>query len=96
MYIQYSAGGFEWDPDKADLNLVNHGVDFADAAVSLSDPMAVTVEDPDAEGEERFISLALSPVGVVLVTVYTYVGENIRLISSRKASPGECRAYEAK
>ena len=53
-------------------------------------------QQADAEGEERFISLALSPVAVVLVTVYTYVGENIRLISSRKASPGESRAYEAR
>jgi uncharacterized DUF497 family protein len=54
------------------------------------------VADPDAKVEERFISLALSPAGVVLVTVYTYAGENIRLISSRKASPGESRAYEAR
>jgi uncharacterized protein len=96
MYIHYFADGFEWDPDKADLNLKKHGVDFADAAVSLTDPRALTVDDPGGKGEERFISLALSPAGVVLVTVYTYVGENIRLISSRKASPGECRAYEAR
>jgi uncharacterized protein len=94
MYIQSSADGIEWDPEKADLNLKKHGVDFADAAVSLSDPRALTTVDPDARDEERYISLALSPAAVVLVTVYTYVGENVRLISSRSASPGEIKVYE--
>ena len=40
--------GFEWDPDKAAANLAKHQVDFADAAASLSDEMALTRDDPDA------------------------------------------------
>lgn len=87
--------GFEWDPVKAAENLKKHEVDFADAAVALSDSRALTIDDPDAEDEERFISLTMGPDGVVLVTVYTYVEENIRIISSRKASPSERKTYEA-
>jgi uncharacterized DUF497 family protein len=55
--------GFEWDPAKAALNLKKHGVSFADAAVSLSDPRAYTIPDPDSEDEERFLTLAVSPTG---------------------------------
>jgi hypothetical protein len=86
--------GFEWDPAKARANLAKHGVDFADAAVSLDDPGAVTISDPDAEGEERFVSIAAAPDGTLLVTVYAYTGESRRIISSRKASPGERKRYE--
>jgi uncharacterized DUF497 family protein len=86
--------GFEWDPVKAAANLRKHKVDFADAAVSLEDPRALTFPDPDATGEERFVTLATDPQGRVLVTVYSYSEANRRIISSRKASPGECKRYE--
>jgi uncharacterized protein len=87
--------GFEWDPIKAATNLRDHEVDFADAAVALSDLLAMTIEDPDAGGEERFITVSMDALGRILITVYTYVGVKIRIISSRKASPGERRTYEA-
>jgi uncharacterized protein len=86
--------GFEWDPVKAAANLKKHGVAFADVAVSLSDPRALTIPDPDTEGEERFITLAADPNGRVLITVYCYVEARIRIISSRKASPGQRQGYE--
>jgi len=86
--------GFEWDPRKAAANLAKRQVDFADAALSLEDPRALTSPDPDAVGEERFVTLAVDPQGTVLVTVYAYVGENRRIISARKASSGERKRYE--
>ena len=86
--------GFEWDPKKAASNLDKHGVDFADAAVSLDDPLALTLPDPDAEGEERFVTLATDPSGQVVVTIFVYAGDNRRLIYARKASPGERKRYE--
>ena len=43
--------GYEWDPAKAATNLRKHRVSFADAAVSLEDPRALTIPDPDASGE---------------------------------------------
>jgi hypothetical protein len=86
--------GYEWDPEKAAQNLKKHGVDFADAAISLEDPNALTDTDPDASDEERYVCLGADPEGHLLVTVYTYRGENLRIISSRSASPGERRRYE--
>jgi uncharacterized DUF497 family protein len=86
--------GFEWDARKASANLIKHGVDFADAAVSLEDARALTAPDPDAVDEERFVTMGMDPHGRVLVTVYTHAGENCRIISARKASPGERKQYE--
>jgi uncharacterized protein len=86
--------GFEWDPAKAGSNLKKHKVDFADAALSLEDPKALTTADPDSAGQERFVTLAADPQGRVLVTVYSYSGDNRRIISARKASPGERKRYE--
>ena len=49
---------YEWDPAKAKANLLEHGVDFADAVIALEDELALVRDDPDAEGEERFVSVA--------------------------------------
>lgn len=82
-----------WDPVKARVNGKKHGVSFPDAEAVLWDPQALTREDPEAENESRFVTLGLDSLGRVLV-VYTYEGDNIRLISARKASAGERRHYE--
>ena len=50
---------FEFDPAKAKANLRKHGVSFAHAEQALLDPMAYTIEDPDAHGEQRFITLGM-------------------------------------
>lgn len=83
----------EWDPEKAESNLLKHGVDFADAATALWDEEALTRSDPDAQGEERFVSLGMDAQGRVLVTVFSLRADKTRLISSRKASPAERRLY---
>ncbi len=88
--------GYEWDLGKAAANLRKHGVDFADAALSLEDTQALTVSDPDASGEARYVCLAADPRGRILVTVFAYRDEKLRIISSRKASRGEQRRYEAR
>ena len=49
----------EWDPEKAAANLRQHGVYFADAVGVFEDPYALTREDPDAQGEQRFVSVGL-------------------------------------
>ena len=87
---------YEWDSAKAAANLKKHGVAFADAALSLEDPLGLTVPDPDASGEARFICLGVDPVGRLLVTVFSPRGKRIRIISSRRASRVERRNYETK
>jgi uncharacterized DUF497 family protein len=85
---------YEWDRAKAAANLKKHRVAFADAALSLEDPLARTMPDPDASGEERHVCLGSDPSGRLLVTVFAYRGKTIRIISSRKASRVEGRTYE--
>jgi len=86
---------YEWDPAKAAANLKKHGVRFADAALALEDPLGLSTPDPDTSGEPRMIFLGADPAGRLLVTVYTMRGRFTRVISSRKASRAERRAYEA-
>ena len=85
----------EFDPAKADSNWRKHGVRFSHAEQALRDPMALTMEDPDAEGEQRFITLGMDDLGRLLVVVHTPRGERVRLISARKASKGESENYGA-
>jgi len=85
---------YEWDPAKAQANLRKHGVDFADAVIALEDELALTQPDPDSVDEERLISLGMDAIGRLLVTVFTYRSDRIRIISSRKAKRSECRRYE--
>jgi uncharacterized DUF497 family protein len=83
-----------WDPDKAEANLEKHGIRFSDAELVLYDPHAVTIEDSAAQGEQRHISIGLDAAGRVLVVVYTYRGEDVRMISARLATRRERRHYE--
>jgi uncharacterized protein len=85
----------EFDPAKARANLRKHRVSFADAEQALRDPQAVTIEDPDAVGEQRFVTLGTDTLGRVLVVVYALRGDRVRLISARKASKGELGQYHA-
>ena len=85
----------EFDPAKATANLKKHGVSFAHAEQALRDFSAVTIEDPDAKGEQRFISLGMDALGRILVVVHTQREERTRLISARKASPSEAEQYHA-
>ncbi|MDP3311158.1 MAG: BrnT family toxin [Polaromonas sp.] len=86
---------FEFDPAKANANLRKHGVSFSHAEQALRDPLAVTIEDPDALGEQRFVSLGMDALGRVLVVVHTQREERTRVISARKASRGESEQYHA-
>ncbi len=84
---------YEWDPKKAKDNLKKHGVDFADAVISLEDENALTIEDKD-HNEVRFKTLGMGPHLNVLYVVHTEVSSNrIRIISARKADRKEIRQY---
>jgi uncharacterized DUF497 family protein len=86
---------FEWDEEKAAANLRKHKVSFEEAKTVFNDPMSVTVRDESHSVEEdRYIDIGTSARGRVLIVAYTERGANIRLISSRKASPKERRQYE--
>ena len=84
----------EFDPDKAASNMEKHGVSFAEAEPVLYDPQALTHEDDDAEGEQRMVTLGLGALGRVLAVVWVERAGAIRIISARKATRNEQRAYE--
>ena len=86
---------FEFDPAKARSNLRKHGMSFSHAEQALRDDMAITVEDPEAVHEQRFVTLGMDALGRVLVVIHTPRGERTRVISARKASRGESEQYHA-
>jgi len=83
-----------WDPEKARINLEKHGIRFSDAEIVLYDPHALTQEDKDAVNEQRFVTIGMDAIGRVLIVVYTYRGEDIRLMSARSATKRERESYE--
>jgi uncharacterized protein len=86
---------FEWDPAKADANERKHGISFTEALTAFSDPLSLTIPDPDhSEREDRFLLLGRSSTGRLLVVTHTERGQTVRIITARAASRRERRDYE--
>ncbi len=87
---------FEWDDRKAAANLKKHGVSFEEARSVFFDDRARLIDDPDhLDDEERFVLLGLSASLRLLLVCHCYRGEGniIRIVSARKASTRESKAY---
>ncbi|AFZ43971.1 protein of unknown function DUF497 [Halothece sp. PCC 7418] len=84
---------YQWDNNKATGNLRKHGIDFADAVSIFKDDLAITIFDERFE-EERYVTIGIDALGRVLVVVYTVRGDEIRLISARKATRKEQQQYQ--
>jgi uncharacterized DUF497 family protein len=87
-----------WDPEKAAINLAKHGVSFETATHVFDDPCLLSDLDP-FEGEVRWRTTGMI-MGVLIMVVHTepfaVSGSEIeegRIISARKATPVERRAY---
>ena len=87
---------YQWDPKKAASNLRKHKVDFADAVGVFEDEWALTIRDQDVAGEQRWVTMGMDFLGRVLVVVYTYRSDSVRLISARPATRRERKSYERK
>jgi len=85
---------YEWDPAKARANYRKHGVHFSEAVIALEDEFALTVRDEYSDVEERWITMGTDSGGRLLVVVYSWPEERIRVISARLAMPAERRQYE--
>ncbi len=83
-----------FDPKKDAANLKKHGVSLTEGDGVLNDPLAVTIEDESAEGEQRFVTLGANTFGSLMVVVWTLRKDNVRIISVRKPTPKERRNYE--
>lgn len=90
---------FTWDESKASANLKKHKISFEEAQTVFKDTEALRIYDPDhSEEEERFLLLGLSSNIRMLVVCHCYrkYGEQIRIISARKATKMESLTYERK
>ena len=86
---------FEWDPNKARANFAKHAVSFDEASSVFGDSLSITISDPaHSQAEARFIILGNSYQHRLLVVVHTERGDNIRVISARRASKRERKVYE--
>ena len=85
---------YEWDEVKVRSNYRKHHIHFADAVSAFEDDAAITIRDDDSDDEERFVTVGRDAFQRLLVVVYTWRGENIRLISARQATRRESKGYE--
>jgi uncharacterized DUF497 family protein len=86
---------FEWDENKAAINLLKHQVSLEEAKTVFDDPLYVNFYDPDhSDDEERYLIIGESSRGRLLIMSYTERGNSIRLISAREVTRSEREAYE--
>ena len=83
-----------FDPKKDAANIKKHGVSLSEGDGVLNDPLAFTVEDDSAEGEQRFVTIGMNLFGSLMVVVHTPRSKGPRVISVRKPDPRERRIYE--
>jgi uncharacterized DUF497 family protein len=83
---------FEWDEEKAALNLKKHGVRFETAARVFCDENRIELFDSiHSDEEERYNTIGM--VDNILFVVYTERKNRVRLISARPANRKERRLY---
>ncbi|WP_041971622.1 BrnT family toxin [Geobacter sp. OR-1] len=83
---------FEFDPDKSATNLQKHGIDFMLAQALWDDPDLIEIPARTTD-EARYLVIGMIE-GRHWSAVVTYRGENIRIISVRRARPEEVAIYE--
>jgi len=85
---------FQWDPKKAASNLTKHGVSFEEATTVFGDPLAGTVADSThSSSEPRFVTIGQSANSRLIVVVHADRGDDIRVISARRATTREKKKY---
>lgn len=86
---------FEWDENKNLSNIEKHGISFQTASQVFEDENRIEMYDyvNSTINEDRFRTIGL--VDDVLFVVFTERKNAIRIISARRATPKERRAYYA-
>ena len=85
---------FEWDDEKAESNLVKHGITFLEATTVFLDDGAIYRKDvAHSMVEERFLLIGRSIERKILTVVHVERGARLRIVSARRATPRERRDY---
>lgn len=87
-------GDFEWDEEKARANLEKHGVSFEEAMTVFLDELGLPLQD--VAEPSRLTLIGESRVGRIVLVVFTELAPSgtLRIISARRATKRERRAYE--
>lgn len=88
---------FEWDERKNIRNRVKHRVSFETAQLVFEDPHHVSILERIEDHEERWQTIGMAGGLLLLLVVHTFRGQDdevTRIISARKATPGERTIYE--
>jgi uncharacterized protein len=86
---------FDWDPDKARINLAKHQVSFKEAATVFKDPLSITFSDPAHSIQEaRWVMIGQSRNGRLLFVSHTEQNKITRIISAREVTRRERLIYE--
>ena len=86
---------FEWDESKARTNQIKHGISFTEATEVFSDEYSSYVRDPDHSYEEdRYLLFGVSSRGRYIVVSFTERPDAVRIISARRMTRQERKAYE--
>jgi uncharacterized protein len=86
---------FEWDDNKAESNILKHGITFEESVTVFADPYLLFTEDfKNSEQEEREWAIGEAENGSTIVVAFIMRSEQIRIISARKATKVERKRYE--
>ena len=99
MLIEIEDLIFEWDENKEQINIKKHNVDFETAArIFFDDNLLQRCDDFHSDGEIRMQAIGAADKNEILIltAAYTERGNNIRIITARKATKQERRLYYGK
>jgi len=96
LNVKYSLHNivFEWDSQKAAINIRNHSITFELACETFFDPFVLYLDDETVDGELRETIIGLATNWQLLYVVYVMRDDIIRIISARLVTNAERKTYE--
>ena len=85
---------FEWDSQKAAVNLRKHDVGFELACEAFFDPFVCYLDDEIVGSELRERMVGLTTTWILLYIVYALRDDRIRIVSARFVTKAEREIYE--
>lgn len=85
---------FEWDNQKAAVNLRKHDVSFELACEAFFDPFVCYLDDEIVGTELRERIVGLTTTWILLYIVYVLRDDRIRIVSARLVTKAEREIYE--
>ena len=88
IYFELGEYRFEWDSEKAEINLKKHKIKFEDAVyVFFDDNRIDEFDELHSDDEDRY--KVVGKVANILTVIYTERDDKTRIISARQATKRE-------